>query len=519
MPGAAKGAMFGHAPKVLIQENPKKSNVTNIAGPDVQKMLGISDEQLKYQKVWGLDDYRKVSPGENAVDLFLTALKQSDTDYKGKTLIDFGCGTGRAGYRLWQEGMKVTLMDFASNCLDDNIQARIDTNAKDISFVEHDITKKTSLRAEWGYCCDMMEHLPPEEIDDALSTIFEASDNVFFQIATIKDHFGSHPDINEPLHLSVHDYDWWLKKFNEHGCVVHRSIESPHHVIFLVSGYGGFAYDKLKMNTGEDIVWQQMRENLSKGLKQLRPFEEQSEQKVVVLGGGPSLNNYVEEIKQLKADGAKIVTMNGTYAWAKEHGLWPVTQFMLDAREFNTRFVDPVDEGNTYILASQIHPSIVDKLPPERVWLMQCNLDPSSIEVMEEHGKMYVDWFPVCGGSTIMLRTLPALFMLGFRDIEVFGFDSCLMGRAIEGDDIVTHEHHAYEQKENDITDVMQVGVVGVAGKQFAVMGWQLCQAKEFIDFRQRLLGGMNIKVHGDGIIAHCLEHNLHHIDDVITEG
>lgn len=502
-----KGSFMGHAPKVTVGPQ-KTSKVVSMTGKDVQNMLGMSDEQLKYQKCWALDEYRNISPGEQIVDLFLNALDTSETAYKDTKLIDFGCGTGRAALRL-DEFFDVTPMDFASNCMDENVAEHFGDR-----FVEHDITKKTALRAEWGYCTDVMEHLPPEDIDPAIGTVLEACDNVLFQIATIKDHFGGHPDIDEPLHLSVHDYDWWLRKFNEHGCVIHRSIEAPHHVIFMVSGYSGFAFDKLKMNTSEDIVWQNMRANLAKGLNQLKPFGEQAEQKVVVLGGGPSLNDHIIEIQDLKAAGAKIVTMNGTYTWAKEHHLWPVTQFMLDAREFNTRFVDPVDENNVYILASQIHPHIVDKLPPEKTWLMQCNLDPASVEVVTETlGKMYEDWFPVCGGSTIMLRTLPALFMMGFRDVEVFGFDSCFNGTPIDERDRLEH-HHAYEQPENDVGDNSdRVGIVTVAGKSFAVEGWMLCQAKEFIDFRRRLLGGMTIKVHGNGLIAHCLEHNLDDIE------
>ena len=493
-----RAAAQGYAPKVLIkpaepakQKSGKKPLKKRVSVDNIRKLTGLTEEKEKYLKAWNVDAYRNISPGERCVSMFLETVD----DIENKTLIDFGCGTGRAAMKL-DKTFDVIPVDFASNCLDKEVAEHFGDR-----FVEHDITKKTPLRADWGFCTDVMEHLPPEQVDDALDVMFEACDNIFFQIATIPDHFGGHPDIKEQLHLTVWDYSTWLKKFAEFGVVVHRSKEMQSHVIFVVSGYQGFAYDKMKMNTPTEVVFDQIRTNLGKGLKTLRPFEETPDQKVIVLGGGPSLNDYVDEIKEHKKNGAKIVTMNGTYAWAKEHDLWPVNQFMIDAREFNTRFVDPVDDKNLYIIASQCHPDIVSKLPPERTYLSMCNLDPSSIDIYDELlGQMYdIDkgWFPIPGGSTVMLRCLPALQMLGFRDIEIYGFDSCVM----EAD------HHAYVQPENDIPNGSdRVAIVTVNEKEFYVESWMLCQANEFIHCKAKLLRGMELKVHGNGLIAHCIE-------------
>lgn len=494
---------IGPAPKGDFYRNGKPVKKP-ISGEAVAKILGITDEQKKYLKAWKVPGYRNISPGEQTVDMFMDVYKDLHGHLDEKqTLIDFGCGTGRAALKL-DEHFDVTPMDFAFNCLDDNVAEHFGDR-----FVEHDITEKTRLRADWGYCTDVMEHLPPEQIDDALDSMFEACENVFFQIATIPDYFGGHPDIKEELHLTVWDYEAWLKKFAEHGVLVHRSRKEKFHVIFCVSGYEGFSFDKMKMNVSEDVVFSNIRTNLGKGLKTLMPFEEQVDQKVIVLAGGPSLNDYVDEIKEHKKNGAKIVTMNGTYAWAKEHDLWPVTQFMIDAREFNTRFVDPVDDKNLYILASQCHPELVDKLPADRTYIFNCNLDPASIEICNELlGEMYSfdGWFPCPGGSTVTLRCLPALKMMGFRDVEVYGFDSCVRD---EG-------HHAYPQAENDIPDGSEdrVAFATVNGKKFPVEAWQLCQAHEFIYIYHRTLRGVDLKVHGDGLIAHCLETGVNIVDD-----
>jgi len=489
----AKGMLTGHPPSVKVAPQPDTYKIT---GKQVKELLDISDEQLMYQKCWNIPEYRKWSPGEGCVEQFLEAIDRDEL----KTLIDFGCGTGRAGYKLWQDGQfDVTLMDFAWNCLDANIKERIDGSnpVQGLTFVEHDITKKTALKADYGYCCDVMEHIPEDQVDDVLETILTAATDVFFQICTTKDHFGNHPDINHPLHVCVHGYQWWLKKLMRHGVRIHRSLERPGHVIFFVSGYTGFSFDKLTHNTNDEIVHKQIRQNCERGLKQVMAYEEQADQKVVVLGGGPSLNDYVDEIRAHKEAGAKIITMNNTYAWAKENDLWPVTQFMVDARPFNKRFVEPTDEENLYIIAAQVHPQVFDLLPEERTMMMHCNLDDESIEIINEVvGECYKDWMPIPGGSSIMLRTLPCLQQLGFRDVEIYGFDSCL----------IDSEHHAYEQKENDTGGSNHDLHFKINDRSFSCHPWMLSQAKEFIEVKSRLLAKMDIKVHGDGLIAYLLE-------------
>jgi len=193
----------GYPPTVLIQPAAKPNKLRKkISGDTVRKLTGITKEKEKYIKVWKVKGYRKVAPGEDSVPLFLEALEDLESESKDEKLIDFGCGTGRAAMLL-DETFDVIPMDIAFNCLDKEAAEHFGDR-----FIEHDITQKTKLRASWGYCTDVMEHLPPEQIDDALDVIFEACDNIFFQISTGADFFSGHPDIKDQLHLSVFDYGW-----------------------------------------------------------------------------------------------------------------------------------------------------------------------------------------------------------------------------------------------------------------------------------------------------------------------
>jgi SAM-dependent methyltransferase len=515
---AAKIGMSGHQPTVKIEVPLGKPIDTET----VRKLTGITEEKEKYLKCWNVPEYRLFSPGEENLPLFLEAYEDVQEDGKPLDIVDWGCGCGRASLALFKEGFNVTAVDFAENCLDEEVRKNISDvqNSPKLlkgeygkfSFVEHDLSKKIKLRSQFGYCCDVMEHIPPEQVDDVLEVILENSRNVFLQISTQEDHFGRHPGIGHPLHLSVHGYQWWLKKLVDHGCVIHRSMERLGHVIFFVSGYTGFSYDKLSHNTELEAIHDHMRDNAEFGFPNIRAYEEQKDVEVVLLAGGPSLNSAetmqkLDEFKRRRDEGESIhfVTMNGSHKWAFDEGYWPVTQFMIDARAFNARFVQPIGPENKYIISSQCHPDILKSLHEqehEQTYLWQVNITHYTIPLIEElWGKMYEDWFPCPGGSSVMLRVLPQLQQMGFRKIHVFGFDSCEMDE----------EHHAYPQKENavhpgaiiDITPEIE----GATPKTFRVHPWMLAQAKEFIDMKETILRHLDITVYGDGLIAYLLEH------------
>jgi uncharacterized Rossmann fold enzyme len=161
-------------------------------------------ERDKYRLMWQFDGYRDVSPGEGIVPLFLEIARP-----KG-LIVDFGCGTGRASLALRKAGHDVFLVDFADNCRDDE--------ARELPFLEWDLTRPMPMRAPFGLCTDVMEHIPTDDVPTVLANIMDVAGSVFFQISTIQDKFGD--VIHQRLHCTVRPHAWWAEQFRSIGAEI-----------------------------------------------------------------------------------------------------------------------------------------------------------------------------------------------------------------------------------------------------------------------------------------------------------
>jgi SAM-dependent methyltransferase len=180
-------------------------------------MITEAAEREKYRKIWAVPAYRNYSPGEQLVDTFL----QTTPWHKGDSLIDIGCGTGRAGLKLRQAGLKVTLFDLCFEAPDKEA-------TKHLPMMQGNIWDFTySNPWDWIYCTDMLEHIPTEYVDAALDNMAELTGKGgFLQIALYQDGFGR--QIGETLHLTVESADWWLAKIGKRWRIAKDSTRHPY---------------------------------------------------------------------------------------------------------------------------------------------------------------------------------------------------------------------------------------------------------------------------------------------------
>ena len=177
-------------------------------------------EQEKYQQMWQIDGYRQVSPGEEVAELFVKVVKPEPNARIG----DFGCGTGRGGLAISKLiDCDMTMIDFTTNSRDPEAQG--------FRFIQADLTQPIPAMVRHGYCCDVMEHIAPQDVDVVIENILSACKDCFFQISTIPDSMGA--EIGQQLHLTVEPHAWWKEKLANYGEILweeERDIASLFHV-------------------------------------------------------------------------------------------------------------------------------------------------------------------------------------------------------------------------------------------------------------------------------------------------
>ena len=122
-------------------------------------------ERDKYEKLWGEHkQYRAIAPGEQLADHFLAIAKP----HPHQTVYDFGCGTGRGAARIAKR-CRVVGFDFAENCRDESVKDAFE-------FRRHDLTRPIEGEiADFGYCTDVLEHIPPADVPTVLKNIVTAA--------------------------------------------------------------------------------------------------------------------------------------------------------------------------------------------------------------------------------------------------------------------------------------------------------------------------------------------------------
>lgn len=254
------------------------------------------------------------------------------------------------------------------------------------------------------------------------------------------------------------------------------------------------------VNVGDDVLLANVRSAIRRPYPQIRP-QAPNHDRIVLVGGGPSLADTESELVELIKGGAKLVTVNGAYHWCLERNLFPKTQIVMDARPSNARFVEPYTPGCRYVLASQCAPetwNAVEGRPDVWMWHAAVGADGPLKDLLDAH---YLgQWFGVGGGITVVTRAISLLRSVGFLRFDLFGVDSCFLNGA----------HHAYDQIENEHDRSFPFTVHPANHPEMArVFHCAPWHAKQFECLLQMIrVNGDNflLNVHGDGLLAYALQ-------------
>lgn len=241
-------------------------------------------------------------------------------------------------------------------------------------------------------------------------------------------------------------------------------------------GDAGVFHLKMDRNTPLDIVRAQSRSSGARGLPGVGQDKAHGRE-VVVIGGGPSLADNLDDIRWRAGQGHDVWALNGAYDWLRSHDIKCHALVILDARQDNAKFVAGASTETTYTtfyIASQCHPDVYDLLANHRV--VRFDLDT------------FGD-----AGTTVGTHALCLAFLKGFRRFHLYGFDSSY--RDGHG--------HAYVQPMNDGENIIDVHC---GDRVFKAAPWMMQQAKDFQSLARDMMAAdstTEIIVHGDGLLPY----------------
>jgi uncharacterized Rossmann fold enzyme len=272
-------------------------------------------------------------------------------------------------------------------------------------------------------------------------------------------------------------------------CVFHGEPR-PHQVtedwVPLVWKIGGGTSASMivEANISTDVMRENIAYAMSLGAHKLTVHDPHTGRAIVV-AGGPSLAQDLKTIAIMQEYGCKVFAVNGTYEYLWKNGIKPDAHVVLDGRPENILFVDP-DATCPQYYASQCHRSVLDRA--NNLIIFHPYFDGITDIVQDDSA--YIG-----GGTTAGLKAVVIAHTLGFRQIHMFGFDSCYSP---------TGSNHAYAQPLNDGERVIDATYEGVA---FRCAPWMVTQAEDFISLAPELISlGSEIVVHGKGFIPHIAQ-------------
>lgn len=227
---------------------------------------------------------------------------------------------------------------------------------------------------------------------------------------------------------------------------------------------------------------------MKRGLPEFQPAFCSHDGTFVVVGSGPSLGSFADEIKAQRDKGRPICAIKGAHDWLVKHGIEPDCFFSIDPRDRRNNVQEPTTK-TTYLLAARCNPIMYEHLKERPVWIVH------TLSGDEENrwykGKKH---HLVGGMSTSGLRFINLAYWYGFRNFILYGFDSC------NAPDGVT------KRIDGSLTgQTTEVIVGGANGRRFIC---NIAMAKQAEDFQKlyQMMPDVHIESRGDGLITAIIE-------------
>lgn len=269
---------------------------------------------------------------------------------------------------------------------------------------------------------------------------------------------------------------------------------------FLVDSFEG------KDAVTRDQLFENIRKNVAGGYYvplYTLPYDERV---FVMVCGGPSLAEHLEELREKSRQPDKycVVCSNMTGGYLLENGITPHAHFILDPQEKKKFDLLPhrVSKETQYWLNVACDPAVFDALKAldikPHAFLADFDSAGTAIQAVKDAlppgqpGMMAIQ-----GGTMAGLRAFNLADALGFRSMEYYGFDGSVK---VSGDKV---QPYAYEKRRGET--IIEVTCDLCPATFDTTLIFQR-QVNEFLEWRQNM-PWLDVEIIGGGLISHSFEH------------
>jgi len=224
-------------------------------------------------------------------------------------------------------------------------------------------------------------------------------------------------------------------------------------------------------------------------LVQLEPHDG----KCAIVGAAPSIKNHLDEVKEFK-DIDLTISLNGAHNWLVEHGITPRIHilFEVDLEKVEESTGGPPHRDVYYYVCSHCQPSIFKQLKGYHRVLWHCFDEPPDYQALV--ARLFPGEFMIGGGFVTFFRAINIATILGYRKFDIYGCDCSYEGETVH-----------YEGYHNSSREPKMIVAAGTK-EQYRVYNTTPSLsflASEFIRFCDTNNRGLDIRVHGDGLMRH----------------
>lgn len=260
--------------------------------------------------------------------------------------------------------------------------------------------------------------------------------------------------------------------------------------------------DDVIIKTKNCVDKEVIRANIARNIRLIRNWYapcKKTEETIIICSAGPSLDPL--QIKKYYDEGYKIVAVKHALKLLQKVGIIPWAVILLDPRSHVANFIDDIHPDSIVFVASMIDPIVTEKLMEKRHKVIGYHV---AVGAHEEDFLSNGDCI-IMGGSATATRGISVLEGLGFKNMELFGYDCSYL----EKPDLKEKKDNGTLKYDEITLEVETYGDKKIK-RTFWTEGQFLAQLQEFRNyyFTRECL---NLTLHGDGMIPWIWRHKRHH--------